>query len=513
MPNLIGQTLLNQYRVDSFVASGGMGAVYKVWDLKRNVALAMKVLHADFADDPTAFKYFQREARALQKLRHPNIVPFYGLLQTNQITFILEEYIDGPTLREVLHQNPQGMTISDALVYMKALCSALVFAHSNDVIHCDIKPGNVMLDSGGQVFLADFGIARHAESSTTTIAGAGTPAYMAPEQIRGEPVNAATDVYALGVMLFEMLAGQRPFRGDEPQTKGVTTAERTRYAHLHLAPPDPAGINSSISKDVAKVILKALSKQPAKRYSSALNFLEALHIAARVTYDQVPARVKLRGNYPLEVSIPPDDMPSVREPQSSSVPWFILGGGLVFIFFVILLTNPSVNVTPTDSTVSPAEQSTLTFTPAIFRSPVPPEIDVTEPPIATEAGLYIPTITDVPSPTEVKTSCPGAEPQHLSVGDQAIVCTKKDRLIIKTAPLPGEQSDEIFRVYPGALLKIVDGPSCADNSSWWQVEIPVNTKAAAGPTDMIDYFFTDQEYVGWVREGSDDKDQYYICRQ
>src|SRR5512136_774448 len=100
--DLIGKILLNQFRVDAFIASGGMGAVYRVWDLKRNVPLAMKVLHADLADDPTMFKRFQREANALKKLAHPNIVPFYGLFQTGGLTFLLERYIDGPTLKEVL---------------------------------------------------------------------------------------------------------------------------------------------------------------------------------------------------------------------------------------------------------------------------------------------------------------------------------------------------------------------------------------------------------------------------
>ena len=228
MSNLIGQTLLNQYRMDAFIAAGGMGSVYRVWDTKRNVELAMKVLHADFADDPSAFKFFQREARALEKLRHPNIVPFYGIFQDGQHTFLLEQYVDGPTLRDILNEHPHGLPLRDTMTVMKALCPALGYAHANGVIHCDIKPGNVMMDSGGQIYLADFGIARHAESTTTTIAGAGTPANMAPEQVREMSVSPATDVYSLGILLFEMLTGHRPFRGDEPQTinHGNTSGER-----------------------------------------------------------------------------------------------------------------------------------------------------------------------------------------------------------------------------------------------------------------------------------------------
>jgi eukaryotic-like serine/threonine-protein kinase len=251
MTNLIGKTLLNQFRVDSFVASGGMGAVYRVWDTKRNVPLAMKVLHADYIDDPSAFKSFQREARALQRLRHPNVVPFYGLYQTEDFTFILQAFIDGPSLREILKKHPGGLPAPEAIIYLRALCAALGYAHSNGVVHCDIKPANIMTDQGGQIYLADFGISRHAESTTTTLAGAGTPAYMAPEQIRIEEVFPTTDIYALGVLLFEMLTGKRPFRGDEPAlvSTGSTSGERIRHAHLHLQPPDPRQINSSISPD------------------------------------------------------------------------------------------------------------------------------------------------------------------------------------------------------------------------------------------------------------------------
>jgi serine/threonine protein kinase/formylglycine-generating enzyme required for sulfatase activity len=300
-----------------------MGAVYRVWDLKRNVPLAMKVLHAELAEDPTVFKRFQREARALQKLIHPNIVPFYGLYQTLDFAFLMERYIDGPSLKDILrHQQGKPLPIEEALIYLKALGAALGYAHANGVIHCDVKPGNVMIDRGGNIYLTDFGIARHAESTTTTMAGAGTPHYMAPEQIRGDTVTSATDVYALGVVLFEMLTGQRPFKGTESGTEkgGATVAERVRYAHQHLPPPDPHSVNPEIPEGLAQVALRALEKEPARRYQSTQEMLAAACAASGIAEETVPERIA-PSQLPPEVKpyaavqAPSVETPSVPKPS------------------------------------------------------------------------------------------------------------------------------------------------------------------------------------------------------
>lgn len=387
MANLIGQTLLSQYRVDEFIASGGMGAVYKVWDLKRNTPLAMKVLHADFVDDPSSFKYFQREARALQKLRHPNVVPFYGLFQEGQTAFILEHYIDGPSLREILSSHKAGLPIPEALAYMQALCSALGYAHSSGVVHCDVKPGNVMVDRGGQVYLADFGIARHAESSSTTIAGAGTPAYMAPEQIRAQPVVPATDIYSLGVLLFELLTGQKPFRGDESvsQGRGDTSGERIRYAHLHLAPPDPRSINPSIPPALAQIVLKCMAKMPENRYAFTGELLAAL---ATLGVDPAP-RVQVpqeKNPPPLPQPLPPKtrvpkNLQNSQTSQKNILPvlvTIIVAFGIITVALVMLLFS--------DTLLSP--------------TPTQPEYIVTQPPVVQ------PLISDIP---------PYVEPTYTSV--------------------------------------------------------------------------------------------------
>lgn len=297
--NLLNQTLLDQFRVDAFIQAGGMGSVYRVWDLKRNAALAMKVLHADLAEDPLILSRFQREASVLQTLAHPHIVPFYGLLQGPGFSFLLERFIDGPSLKEVLSaRRGAALPLNEALTYLKALAAALGYAHNSNIVHCDVKPANVLLDQGGGIFLTDFGIARFADTTATTLRSIGTPAYMAPEQITAQPVSPATDVYALGVLLFELLTGQKPFRGSESifetlPNAGQTTSERIRYAHLFLSPPDPLSLNPSLPPQLAQVVLTALAKDPAARFRTTQALFTAACHASGTAPESLPERATL----------------------------------------------------------------------------------------------------------------------------------------------------------------------------------------------------------------------------
>jgi serine/threonine protein kinase len=388
--NLIGRVILNQIRVDAFVASGGMGVVYRVLDMTRNVPLAMKVLHTELAEDPSIFRRFQREARALEKLAHPNIVAFYGLYRTQDFAFLLERFIDGPSLNEILKQERgQPLAFQESLIYLKALCAALGYAHHHGVVHCDVKPGNVMVDQGGNVYLTDFGIARHADSTTTTLATVGTSAYMAPEQIRGDAVSPATDVYALGVVLFEMLTGQRPFRGNESGTEsaGATANERVRYAHMKLSPPDPRNLNPSIPPLLSQVILKALSKEPNQRLPSTQAFYTAVcaslqtnpeHVPDRITTSSLPTRSFEPSAAPpssADVAIgtfTPGEKESREQPHKEKRPMpfgakgaFLLGGFLVAILIVILLSEggPSPTETATPNPVGALVTTETSSTP------------------------------------------------------------------------------------------------------------------------------------------------------
>ncbi|NIM95681.1 MAG: SUMF1/EgtB/PvdO family nonheme iron enzyme [Anaerolineales bacterium] len=377
----IDSILLRQYRVDEFIAAGGMGTVFRVWDLKRNVPLAMKMLHADLAEDPSILKRFQREARALEKLAHPNIVPFYGLHQMQDFAFLVERFIDGPTLKQILRRREgKPLPVDEALVYLKALSSALGYAHNHGVVHCDVKPGNVMIDQGGSIYLTDFGVARHAESTTTTLGFAGTAAYMAPEQIRGEAVTAQTDVYALGVMLYEMLTGRRPFRGDERETegKGMTAAERIRYAHMNLAPTDPRETRQDFPEALAGLVLKALAKNPKDRYQTTKAFFEAVCIAVHVSPDSVRGLAMMPEGLTaiaLESGIVPDYQPPskgvievVASPAWRLVRWVvgIIGLGIVAAIVLIRIVRPSIVLESdvTTSAISPTLAPTQAVSPA-----------------------------------------------------------------------------------------------------------------------------------------------------
>jgi serine/threonine-protein kinase len=426
MANLIGQTLLDQFRVEAFVASGGMGAVYRAWDVKRNVSLAMKVLHAELADDPSIFKRFEREARALRKLAHPNIVPFYGLYKTDDFAFLLEQFVDGPTLKQVLkRQSGNPLPIDQILIYLKALSAALGYAHANGVVHCDVKPGNVMIDHGGSIFLTDFGIARHAESTTTTLGFAGTAAYMAPEQCMEQPVTPATDVYALGVMLYEMVTGARPFRGEESGTdsSGSTAAERIRHGHLHVTPSDPRQLIPALPAALSQAILTALAKEPQARYHGTRELYEAVCTAVQTDPFAVPDRATLPpGVYtpaptPMQrpVTTPPvkpQTYAPTAPPPNRRQQGILLGGILILLLMVggafVVLSRGSTPPSPTEPAVAAISQASgstqeapsNTTSTAVKATDAQPTPEPTEPPPPTDtplpADVLLPTNTPLP---------------------------------------------------------------------------------------------------------------------
>ncbi len=262
------QVLGERYEIGGVLGRGGMAEVHRGRDLRLGREVAVKVLRSDLARDPSFQVRFRREAQASASLNHPAIVAVYDTGEdrgpTGATPYIVMEYVEGETLRDVLRR--EGPLPPERAMSLAAdICGALDFSHRNGIVHRDVKPGNVMITPQGSVKVMDFGIARAVSDSaatmTSTAAVIGTAQYLSPEQARGEGVDARSDVYSLGCLLYELVTGAPPFTGDSP----VAVA----YQHVREDPKLPSSINPRVPAELDAILLKAMSKNPANRYQSA----------------------------------------------------------------------------------------------------------------------------------------------------------------------------------------------------------------------------------------------------
>ncbi len=267
--------LRNNYRLERLLGRGGMADVYLAFDLRRQAHVAIKILREDLAEDPEFVRRFAREADALARLEHPNVVRFYSFERQGATAFIVMDYVPGTTLQRRLAETEGPLPLEDVTAILRRVGAALQFAHTEGYVHRDVKPGNVMLREDGNALLSDFGIARAAESATLTTMAMGTPAYMSPEQILGRELDRRTDIYSLGVVLYELTTGRRPFTGDEYGLTSSGTTTRLREAHLKLPPPDPRTFNPALPTGIAQVIVRALAKEPGDRWPDVLSLSQA----------------------------------------------------------------------------------------------------------------------------------------------------------------------------------------------------------------------------------------------
>jgi len=284
MPRLEGTLLNNRYQVQSFIGRGGMAEVYKAHDLAQNRPVALKMLRDDLAEDRIFLRRFRREALVLEQLRHPHIMAYYGFEESGDLAFIVTEYIDGETLRRKLRRLRKPLSTGQALSVLQPVCEALEYAHGLGIFHCDIKPANIMIARNGRILVTDFGIARMTGIATATSMMPGTPAYMAPEQCRGVEVDARTDVYALGIVLFELLTLERPFKGDTATIRGSAN-ERIRWEQLRRPAPSPNMVNPEVPLSVARQLRTAMSKKPSSRHRSVMEFYQSLVIRGLISVD------------------------------------------------------------------------------------------------------------------------------------------------------------------------------------------------------------------------------------
>ena len=261
---------LGKYEIKRTLGRGAMGVVYEGWDPVIARRVAIKTVKIPDADDPETedqLARFRREAQAAGRLTHPNIVGVFDYGETNDIAYIVMEYVDGPSVKSLLDKQ-ERFALPDVMRIMEDLLAGLQFSHERGVVHRDIKPANVMLTTGGQAKIADFGIAR-IESSSMTQAGTvlGTPAYMSPEQFMGQVVDARSDIYSSGVLLYQLLTGERPFEG------GLSAI---MHKALNTEPPSPSQIAVTCPPAFDSVVRKAMAKRPEDRFQSATEFLLAL---------------------------------------------------------------------------------------------------------------------------------------------------------------------------------------------------------------------------------------------
>lgn len=262
------QLLSNRYEIGDTLGFGGMSEVHRGRDIRLGRDVAVKVLRADLARDPTFQLRFRREAQNAAALNHPAIVAVYDTGETDSNTmplpYIVMEYVDGRTLRDIV-KSEGPLSARRAMEVMADASAALDFSHRHGIVHRDVKPANIMITKSGAVKVMDFGIARALADGqaavTQTAAVIGTAQYLSPEQARGESVDARSDVYAAGCVLFELLTGEPPFTGDSP----VAVA----YQHVREEPRKPSDVNNQVPASLDAVVLKALSKNPVNRYQSA----------------------------------------------------------------------------------------------------------------------------------------------------------------------------------------------------------------------------------------------------
>lgn len=258
---MIQRILARRYELQELIGGGGMADVYKAQDKLLDRAVAVKILHQQYANDAEFVEKFRREATAAAKLAHPNIVNIYDVGEDGGSQYIVMEYVSGPTLKEVIQQKGCLEPI-EAVRIAKEIASALESAHRNNLVHCDIKPHNILVMPDGHIKVTDFGIARAVSASTMTYSGSvmGSVHYFSPEQAKGTVITTKSDVYSLGVVLYEMLTGQLPFNGE--------TSVSIALKHLQEEPVPIRQINTSIPPVLEAIVQKAMSKDPADRPSS-----------------------------------------------------------------------------------------------------------------------------------------------------------------------------------------------------------------------------------------------------
>ncbi|MGB9886254.1 MAG: protein kinase domain-containing protein [Moorellales bacterium] len=294
-----------RYRITEPIGSGGMAVVYKGEDILLNRTVTVKILRDQYASDQAFIRRFRQEAQAVARLSHPNIVSIYDVGEEGSYHYLVMEYVPGGTLKDLIRDRAP-LPVGEAIGYLLQLLEALEHAHANGIVHCDIKPHNLLVTPAGRIKITDFGLARAATEATITFPGSivGSVHYLSPEQAKGEPATVRSDLYSLSVVFFEMLTGRTPFQGETPLAVAMQ--------HLQATPPSPRSFNPDIPPALERIVLKGLAKDPADRYATAAEMrsdLEKVFLGA-----EEPTRV-----LPSQVSTATVTLPTTQ-PEEDPVP-------------------------------------------------------------------------------------------------------------------------------------------------------------------------------------------------
>lgn len=356
----VGETV-GRYRIVEQLGQGGMATVFKAYHAELDRFVALKVLHPAFLEDTSFLTRFQREARLVAKLDHPNIVPIYDYAEHEGRPYLVMKFIEGETLKARLGRGP--ITPDEIQSIVEAVGTALGYAHKQGILHRDVKPSNVLLANDGQIYLADYGLARIAQSGESTLTSdmiLGTPQYISPEQALGKKdLDEGTDIYSFGVMLYELTVGKVPFSADTPFS--------IIHDHIYSPLPLPRHVNPAVSEEVERVLLKALSKERADRHkdvkSLVMAFKQALQtgVPAPITPEQAETlhveteTPTLPPTLPVTTAAVSGSMKKPKKPRKFPWMWLalavILFFGCLFVFWAIRSTR-SFRTVPTQTGIA-----------------------------------------------------------------------------------------------------------------------------------------------------------------
>jgi len=332
---------LGPYQLLEQIGEGGMGTVFKAYHPALDRYVALKIIHPAHRQDQSFVARFQREARLVARLEHPNIVPIYDYAEHDKISYLVMKFIEGHTLKDRLERHP--LNFYEVLQVVDSVGSALAYAHTQGVLHRDIKPSNVLIGVNNAMYLADFGLARiaHAEASTLSSESAlGTPQYVSPEQALGRNnLDRRTDIYSFGVMLYEIVVGQAPFKANG--------AFAIIHDHIYTPLPLPRALNPNVSEAVELVLLKALAKDPNERFDNIVQMVTAFNNAWLNTNSLTQG-----GVFPLPAAhmnpygaTSGMNLPALKEPESQQkkrAAWLFAIAGIIILIGLAFSLMPSL---------------------------------------------------------------------------------------------------------------------------------------------------------------------------